>query len=69
MRILATLCAVLAMSAILGIESSFARVEGPWCFHMTLGRDSVTSRCDLLSYEACRAEMRSLGVERLRISV
>ena len=38
-----------------------ARYEGPWCMHMTIGRDTVISRCDMRSYEACRAEMFGIG--------
>jgi hypothetical protein len=35
--------------------------EGPWCMHMTVARDTVVARCDMRSYEMCRAEMRSMG--------
>ena len=58
---LAMLLGAVAVSWMFGIEPSFARVEGPWCFHMSVGRGSVVSKCDMPSYEACRAEMRSLG--------
>jgi hypothetical protein len=37
-----------------------AQPEGPWCMHMVVGRDDVVKRCDLPSYEACRAEMNGL---------
>ena len=37
------------------------RYEGPWCMHMTAGRGTVISRCDMRSYEMCRAEMGGLG--------
>jgi hypothetical protein len=29
--------------------------------HMTVARDTVIARCDMASYEMCRAEMRSMG--------
>ena len=61
MRPIALLLATFAASALLGIEPSYARTEGPWCFHMTLGRDFVSNRCDFFTYEACRAEMMGLG--------
>jgi hypothetical protein len=38
-----------------------AAYEGPWCMHMTIARDSVVARCDMRSYEMCRAEMRAMG--------
>lgn len=38
-----------------------AQIEGPWCMHQSFGRAGVFSKCDLPSYEACRAEMRSMG--------
>ena len=44
-----------------GTQASSAQVEGPWCLHMTLGRGYVSSKCDMPSYEACRAGMRGLG--------
>ncbi len=61
MRKLAVLLCAVAVPCILGIEPSVARVEGPWCFHMSMGRSGLVSKCDMPSYEACRAEMRSLG--------
>ena len=44
-----------------GAQPSFAVIDGPWCMHMTLGRGTVINRCDMPSYEACRAEMRAMG--------
>ncbi len=61
MRKLAILLSAIAASWIFGQEPSFARYQGPWCLHVTIARDSITSRCDMPSYEACRAEMRSMG--------
>jgi hypothetical protein len=61
MRTFPILLTVVAAASLLGTEPSLARVEGPWCFHMSMGRGGVISRCDMPSYEACRAEQRSLG--------
>lgn len=33
--------------------------EGPWCAYMSTGFDFYTSRCDLPTYEACRAEIQA----------
>ena len=30
-------------------------VEGPWCAYELMGGDAYSSRCDLPTYEACRA--------------
>jgi len=56
-----SLLAALAALTFVSTSAAFARIEGPWCFHMQIGRDFVTSRCDFANYEACRAEMRGLS--------
>jgi hypothetical protein len=53
-----TLLAVaLATAALVDVRPSEARYNGPWCAHMSMGRDFVENRCDMPSYEACRAEI------------
>ncbi len=54
------LLAALAALFFGGTQTSFA-YEGPWCLHMSMGRGGLISKCDMPSYEACRAEMRGLG--------
>jgi len=56
MRI-AMMAGLLAAVGVVGAEPGLARVEGPWCLHTTLGMDAVSSRCDMPSYETCRAAM------------
>ena len=55
------LAGALAFISLLGTEPGFARYEGPWCMHESLGRDTIISRCDMRSYEMCRAEMGARG--------
>ena len=55
------LAGALALVSLLGATPGFAVYEGPWCMHMSVGPDSVISRCDMRSYEMCRAEMGGLG--------
>jgi hypothetical protein len=46
----------------LGVGSSAAAAEGPWCLYVTMGQGGgVASYCDMPSYEICRAEMRAMG--------
>jgi hypothetical protein len=61
MRKLLIVPSAMVAFAVLGAEPSFARVEGPWCLHTSLGRDAFIGKCDLPSYEACRAERGNLG--------
>jgi len=61
MRTLPMMLSAAAAVFVLGAEPSFARVEGPWCFHMAMGRAGVFSKCDMPSYEACRREMQGIG--------
>ena len=55
------LLAALAAASWIGTEAKAAQIEGPWCMHQSLGRAGLISKCDLPSYEACRAEMRAMG--------
>ncbi len=41
--------------ALLGLGSPGQAVEGPWCAFESTGHDAFTTRCDLPSFEACRA--------------
>jgi hypothetical protein len=54
---------LVAAASLAGLMPSSAGVlyEGPWCFHESQGRDGVVSRCDMRSYEMCRAEMSARG--------
>ncbi|CAN0357375.1 unnamed protein product [Phaeothamnion confervicola] len=58
MRIMLTGCA-LAVCLLAGMQTVFARYEGPWCAHRNLGRGFIENRCDMPSYEACRQEINS----------
>ena len=51
----------MTVALLAGTDVSSARYEGPWCMHMSVGRGDVISRCDMRSYEMCRAEMGGLG--------
>lgn len=37
-----------------------ARYEGPWCAHRSLGMGFYENKCDINTYEACRAEIFSM---------
>lgn len=60
MRI-AVLAAALAFTMTVGAEAGHARYQGPWCMHMIAGDDIIEERCDMRSYEMCRAEMMGLS--------
>ncbi len=36
-------------------SAAMAQREGPWCVKASLGRESVSERCDYASFEACNA--------------
>ena len=38
-----------------------AAYEGPWCAHVLIGEGSVAERCDMRSFEMCRAEIMGQG--------
>jgi len=42
----------------IGIQPGHA-AEGPWCAYESTGSESYSGRCDLPSYEACRAWMNA----------
>ena len=47
--------AALALLALSSAQPASAYFEGPWCAYERIGKGSISSRCDLRSYEACRA--------------
>ena len=61
MRTLLLTIGLVAAASVFGTERSHAVYEGPWCFHESLGRGGLISRCDMRSYEMCRAEMSARG--------
>ncbi len=61
MKRLILLVGTVAAAVLLDPQPGFARYEGPWCMHMSVGRGDVISRCDMRSYEMCRVEMGGLG--------
>jgi hypothetical protein len=62
MRTFVILLSAAAACSILGSAPGFARYEGPWCLHVTMGfGGGIISYCDMRSYEMCRAEMRAMG--------
>lgn len=61
MKRLILLAGMVAATVLLDPQPSLARYEGPWCMHTSMGRGGVISRCDMRSYEMCRAEMGGLG--------
>jgi hypothetical protein len=42
-------------------DAAMAQREGPWCANIGIGDDSYIERCDMLSYEMCRAEIFAQG--------
>ena len=38
-----------------------AAVEGPWCAFIGIGEDSMIEKCDIMSFEQCRAEIAGMG--------
>ena len=61
MRTLLLMIGLVAAASVVGTERGHAAYEGPWCFHESQGRDGVISRCDMRTYEMCRAEMSARG--------
>jgi hypothetical protein len=49
----------LALVSLIAIQPGHA-VEGPWCAYEAIGSGAYSRRCDLPSYEACRAWIRSM---------
>ena len=61
MRRILLLAGALVVTSLLAMTDGFARYEGPWCMGMSMGQGGMISRCDMRSYEMCRAEMGGLG--------
>jgi hypothetical protein len=38
-----------------------AAAEGPWCAFIGIGHDSMIEKCDMMSFEQCRAEIAGMG--------
>ncbi len=38
-----------------------AAAEGPWCAFIGIGEDSMIEKCDMMTFEQCRAETMSMG--------
>ena len=38
-----------------------AAPEGPWCAHIGIGEDSMIEKCDMMTFEQCRAEIAGMG--------
>ena len=58
MKRIALTIRTLAFAALIEAQPSYAS-EGPWCAYETVGPGSISSRCDLPNYEACRAWIRA----------
>jgi hypothetical protein len=54
-----TVLLLIAMTAV--PDPAQAQREGPWCANIGIGDDSYIERCDMLSYEMCRAEIFAEG--------
>lgn len=52
---------VLLLAGSLAPLPAHAQREGPWCAHVGIGDDSYIERCDMLSYDMCRAEIFAQG--------
>ena len=55
MQRIAMTIGVLALATLIDVPPSAAYSEGPWCGYTRAGRSAFSSRCDLRTYEACRA--------------
>ncbi len=49
----------LALGTLIGVQPGHAYYEGAWCAYEKAGRGAISSRCDLPTYEACRAWMNA----------
>ena len=49
----------LALATLVDARPGHALVEGAWCAFETAGRGTISSRCDLPTYQACRAWMNA----------
>jgi hypothetical protein len=53
--------AVTVLLLVAAMTPAQAQREGPWCAYVGIGDDSYVERCDMLSYEMCRAEIFAQG--------
>ena len=56
-----TAFAVAATAVLAMTQPAKAIYEGPWCAHVLIGEGSVAERCDMRSFEMCRAEIMGQG--------
>jgi hypothetical protein len=49
----------LALPMLIGAQPAQAYYDGPWCAYERGGKGVISSRCDLQTYEACRAWMNA----------
>ena len=59
MNRIALLAGAITLAALVGVQPGRAYYEGPWCAYEMIGKGGISSRCDLKSYEACRAWMNA----------
>jgi len=59
MQKIALTLGALALVMLAGVLPSHARYEGKWCAYELGGKGVISSRCDLRTYEACRAWMNA----------
>jgi hypothetical protein len=55
------LAGAVAALALVGGPSQAATYEGPWCAHVSIGEGDIAAKCDMRSFEMCRAEIQSMG--------
>ena len=56
-----TVLALAATAIVASTQPGNAIYEGPWCAHVLIGEGSVAERCDMRSFEMCRAEIMGQG--------
>ena len=59
MNRIALLAGALTLAALVDVQPGRAYYNGPWCAYELIGKGGISSRCDLKSYEACRAWMNA----------
>ena len=59
MQKIALTLGALALVTLAGVQPGQARYEGKWCAYEKGGKGVISSRCDLTTYEACRAWMNA----------
>lgn len=59
------MAAAVAMTTLAGTQAGHAQYmpgyDGPWCMVESMGRAGELRRCDMRSFEMCRAEMSGRG--------